>query len=126
MSARTKTLRFRRLISHGFFAPELPPCFISDSLARYRESLWSAIEEIPATPPGRLSGAKQFVSEPAWFYFPRYGRDDRKHGVINPISYLAISKVLSDNFVQLRSVARKSKISASPLVFDWGGESCCI
>ena len=121
MTAKTKTQRFKRLISHGFFAPELPPCFVSEDLGRYRESLWTAIEGIPSPPQGRFSGAKQFISEPAWFYFPRYGRDDRKHGVINPVSYLAISKILSDQFVQLRSVSRVSKISASPLVFDWAG-----
>lgn len=121
MTARSKTLRYKRLISHGFFAPELPPCFISDDLARYRESLWNAVENIPRLNNARYPGAKQFISEPAWFYFPRYGRDDRKHGVINPISYLAISKVLADNFVQLRSGSRRSRYSASPLVFDWVG-----
>lgn len=121
MTAKTKTLRFKRLISHGFFAPELPPCFISDDLARYRESLWNAVESVPRLNNARYPGAKQFISEPAWFYFPRYGRDDRKHAVINPISYLAISKVLADNFVQLRSASRKSRFSASPLVFDWVG-----
>lgn len=121
MSAKSKTLRFKRLISHGFFAPELPPCFISDDLARYRESLWSAIESVPRLNNARHPGAKQFISEPAWFYFPRYGRDDRKHGVINPISYLAISKVLADHFVNLRSSSRRSRFSASPLVFDWVG-----
>ena len=121
MTAKTKTQRFKRLISHGFFAPELPPCFVSDDLARYRESLWTAIEAIPAQRPNWPSGAKQYISEPAWFYFPRYGKDDRKHGVINPISYLAISKVLSDHFIQLRSASRRSKISTSPLVFDWVG-----
>lgn len=121
MTARSKTLRYKRLISHGFFAPELPPCFISDDLARYRESLWNAVENIPRLNNARYPGAKQFISEPAWFYFPRYGRDDRKHGVINPISYLAISKALADNFVQLRSGSRRSRYSASPLVFDWVG-----
>ncbi len=121
MTSRTKTLRFKRLISHGFFAPELPPCFISDDLARYRESLWNAVESVPRLNNARHPGAKQFISEPAWFYFPRYGRDDRKHAVINPISYLAISKVLADNFVQLRSVSRSSRFSTSPLVFDWVG-----
>ncbi|WP_095596222.1 RNA-directed DNA polymerase [Actibacterium pelagium] len=121
MTAKTKTLRFKRLISHGFFAPELPPCFISDDLARYRESLWKAVESVPRLNNARYPGAKQFISEPAWFYFPRYGRDDRKHAVINPISYLAISKVLADNFVQLRSASRSSRFSTSPLVFDWVG-----
>ena len=121
MTAKTKTLRFKRLISHGFFAPELPPCFISDDLARYRESLWNAVENVPRLNGARYPGVKQFISEPAWFYFPRYGRDDRKHAVINPISYLAISKVLADNFVQLRSASRGSRFSTSPLVFDWLG-----
>lgn len=107
MTAKTKTKRFRRLISHGFFAPELPPCFVSEDLAIYRESLWRSIEEIPASSSRQQPGARQYISEPAWFYFPRYGRDDRKHGVINPISYLAISKVLSENFIDLRSVARQ-------------------
>jgi hypothetical protein len=38
MTAKTKTQRLKRLISHGFFAPELPPCFVSDDLARYRKA----------------------------------------------------------------------------------------
>lgn len=121
MSAKTKTQRFRRLISHGFFAPELPPCFISNDLARSRESLWNTIEALPAQKPNRPAGAKQFISEPTWFYFPRYGRDDRRHGVINPISYLGIAKVISDNFVDLRTAAKRSGLSTSPLVFDWIG-----
>lgn len=122
MSAKTKTQRFKRLISHGFFAPELPPCFISHDLARYRQSLWSTIEAIPAQQARRPAGAKQFISEPAWFYFPRFGRDDRRHGVINPISFLSIAKVISDNFVNLRTAAKRSNLSASPLIFDWVGD----
>ena len=121
MSARTKTQRFRRLISHGFFAPELPPCFVSHDLARYRENIWRAVEAIPPQQNNRPSGTKQFISEPSWFYFPRFGRDDRKHGVINPISYLAIAHTASTNFVQLRKIAKRSKLSASPLLFDWTG-----
>lgn len=104
-----------------FLPPNSPPCFISDDLARYRESLWKTVERVPKLNNARYSGAKQFISEPAWFYFPRYGRDDRKHAVINPISYLAISKVIADNFVQLRAASRNSRFSTSPLVFDWAG-----
>lgn len=37
----------------------------------------------------------------------------------NPISYLLLSKVIADNYVQLRRVSKKSGISASPPVFDW-------
>lgn len=121
MTAKTKTQRFRRLISHGFFAPELPPCFVAHDLAKYRESIWRKVEAVPAPPHTNKRGARQFISEPCWFYFPRFGRDDRKHGVINPISYLAIAKTISDNFVPLRKITRTSPISSSPLVFDWGG-----
>ena len=121
MTAKTKTQRFKRLISHGFFAPELPPCFVSSDLAQYRESLWTEISNITTNQNSSNLLIKKFTSEPAWFYFPRYGKEDRKHAVINPISYLAISKTISDNFVQMRSVSKRSKISASPLLFDWNG-----
>lgn len=119
MTAKSKSERFRRLISHGFFAPELPPCFVSEDLAKYRYSILFAIEALP--PVKKKPAYQAFLSQPSWFYFPRYGRDDRKHGVINPISYLLIAKVAADNFVRLRAIAKKSGLSASPPVFDWSG-----
>lgn len=119
MTAKTKSERLRRLISHGFFAPELPPCFVSEDLAKYRTSILAAIEAIPQIK--KAPAYQKFISEPSWFYFPRHGRDDRKHGVINPISYILIARVLSENYVNLRSIAKKSTISSSPPVFDWSG-----
>ncbi|MCT2539974.1 RNA-directed DNA polymerase [Sedimentimonas flavescens] len=119
MTAKTKSDRFRRLISHGFFAPELPPCFVSDDLARYRKAIFDRISALPQN--RGKPNYYTYISEPIWFYFPRFGRDDRRHGVPNPISYLLLSKVVADNYVQLRRVAKKSKISASPPVFDWSG-----
>ena len=116
MTAKTKSERFKRLISHGYFAPELPPCFVSEDLARYRKAIWRDIEAIAG------ESIDQLVTHTSWFNFPRFGRNDRRHGVINPISYLAIAKIVADNFVQLRSTARRrSGMSASPLVFDWSG-----
>ena len=91
MTAKTKTQRFKRLISHGFFAPELPPCFVSDDLAKYRETIWKSIENVPKQQKNaQFSGAKQFLSQPSSFYFPRFGKDDRKHGVLNPVSFLGV------------------------------------
>ena len=116
MTAKTKSQRFKRLISHGYFAPELPPCFVSEDLARYRKTIWRDIEAVAG------ESIDQLVTKTSWFNFPRFGRNDRRHGVINPISYLAIAKIVADNFVQLRSTARRrSGMSASPLVFDWSG-----
>lgn len=122
MSAKSKSDRFRRLISHGFFAPELPPCFISEDLAKFRQSIWKTIFAIPPKQRGQLPGYQTFISETSSFYFPRFGRDDRKHGVINPVSYLAIAHTISENFVSLRRITKKSGISSSPLIFDWSGQ----
>jgi len=119
MTAKTKSDRFRRLLSHGFFAPELPPCFVSDDLARYRKMILDRISALP--PVHQKPNFYTYISEPSWFYFPRFGSDDRRHGVPNPVSYLLLSRVVADNYVQLRRVARKSGISASPPVFDWSG-----
>uniref|UniRef100_A0A973WJX4 RNA-directed DNA polymerase n=2 Tax=Bradyrhizobium quebecense TaxID=2748629 RepID=A0A973WJX4_9BRAD len=120
MSAKTKSERLRRLASHGYFAPELPPCFVSEDLARYRTSILAAIDALPLTRRGDPAHYA-FVSEPAWFYFPRFGKEDRRHGVPNPVAHLLLSRVLADNYVDLRRRARASKITLSPPVFDWSG-----
>lgn len=120
MSAKTKSERLRRLVSHGYFAPELPPCFIADDLARYRRYILSRIDGLPKTKRGDPAYCA-YYSEPAWFYFPRFGRDDRRHGVPNPIAHLVLSRAISEHYVALRRVARRSALSLSPPVFDWTG-----
>lgn len=119
VTSKTKSDRLRRLLSHGFFAPELPPCFVSVDFARYRRAIFKRIAALPQI--NQKPSHYSYVSEPAWFYFPRFGRHDRRHGVPNPISYLVLAKVVADNYVQLRQKAKKSGISASPPVFDWSG-----
>jgi hypothetical protein len=47
MTAKTKSERLRRLVSHGYFAPELPPCFVSESLAKHRASILTGIDGLP-------------------------------------------------------------------------------
>jgi hypothetical protein len=127
ITSKTASKRFERLLSHGYFAPELPPCFVSDRLAKMRKVIWTKIEGIKALDKkGNVIPNKKayeiYVSRTAWFNFPRFGRSDRRHGVPNPIAYMAIAKVLADEFVKLRSRTRKlSSISISPLVFDWTG-----
>ena len=119
MTAKTKSERLRRLVSHGYFAPELPPCFVSESLAKHRASILTGIDALPD-----IKGKPafhRFTSEPSWFYFPRFGKDDRKHGVPNPISYLLLARAIADNYVRIRKVAKASKISLSPPIFDWSG-----
>lgn len=119
MTAKTKSERFRRLVSHGYFAPELPPCFVSEDLARHRQFVIRGIDSLP--PIRGKPAFHRFTTEPSWFYFPRFGKEDRRHGVPNPISYLLLAKVIADNYVDIRKRAKKSGISASPPVFDWSG-----
>lgn len=116
VTAKNASARFKRLLSHGFFAPELPPCFVSERLARYRTTIWRDIEA------HGVEALDKLVTQTSWFNFPRFGRNDRRHGVINPIAYIAIAKIVADNFVKLRAIARRrSGMSASPLMFDWSG-----
>lgn len=119
MVAKTKSERLRRLLSHGYFAPELPPCFVSTDLARYRKWIFDQIAAIPQN--GQNPAYYRYITEPSWFYFPRFGKDDRRHGVPNPLSYLLLSKTVADNYVDLRRASRKSRLTASPPVFDWSG-----
>lgn len=119
MTSKTKSERFRRLLSHGYFAPELPPCFVSDDLAKYRRSILDKINALPFI--RNAPASQRFLSEPSWFYFPRYGKDDRRHGVPNPIAYLLLTNVVAENYVKLKKAAKKSGISASPPIFDWSG-----
>lgn len=124
MTAKTKSERLRRLLSHGYFAPELPPCFVSHDLAKYRKSVLDGIEGMPL-----INGKPAFhryISEPSWFYFPRFGKDDRRHGVPNPLAYLLLSRSIADNYVKIRSAAKNSRISSSPPIFDWNGPRALV
>lgn len=119
MTSKTKSDRFRRLLSHGYFAPELPPCFVSADLAKFRESIYKKIINLPKYKD--KPAFQSFISEPSWFYFPRFKKDDRRHGVPNPISQLLLSKIISENYINLRTISKKSGISSSPPIFDWNG-----
>jgi hypothetical protein len=124
VTAKTKSERLRRLLSHGYFAPELPPCFVSYDLAKYRKSILDGIE---AMPPVRGKPAfHHYVSEPSWFYFPRFGKNDRRHGVPNPLAYLLLSRTVADNYVKMRTAAKVSRVSSSPPIFDWNGPRALV
>ena len=137
MRTKTKSERLKRLVSHGYFAPELPPCFVSRDLAKNRRSILAGIDALPLTT-RKAPNHHAFISEPAWFYFPQFGKEDRRHGVPNPIAHLLLSsthvgcnalwhctntteRVLADNYVDLRRKAQASKLSLSPPIFDWSG-----
>lgn len=61
MTAKTKSERLRRLISHGYFAPELPPCFVSEGFAKYRTSILKGIDRLPDIKGKPVGGVAIFV-----------------------------------------------------------------
>jgi hypothetical protein len=124
MTAKTKSERLRRLLSHGYFAPELPPCFISQDLAKYRKFVLDGIEAMQ--PIKGKPAFYRYISEPSWFYFPRFGKDDRRHGVPNPLAYLLLARIVADNYIKMRTAAKNSQISSSPPIFDWNGPRALV
>jgi hypothetical protein len=119
MTAKNPRARHRRFLSAGFFPPEVPPCFYSETLAKFRNSISGHFSKI-ATHNGKPD-YYYYLSRKTSFYFPRFKSADRHHSIINPIAYFFLSKVLSDNYVKLSAPAKKSHISASPSIFDRAG-----
>lgn len=123
-SAKTTADRHKKFLEFGFFAPELPPCFNSGDVAKYRNFLLKAYYLLPAKNGAPTHFSK--ITRPTYFNFPRFGNADRRHGIVNPVSYFALSEVLAENYVQLRKFARKSRISISPNLFDWQGRRAIL
>jgi hypothetical protein len=124
MSAKTPKARHARLLSNGFFPPEMPSCFYSERFGANRDAVLNAFAQIPSKkgkPHFHL-----FKSERAIFNFPRFSREDRRHSYINPVSYFYLSKVLAEKYVAIRKLNRRSKISVAPAIFDWAGERALI
>lgn len=121
MTAKNPRARHRRFLSSGFFPPELPPCFYSEKIGKYRNSIATEFSKIPVSKNGDPD-FHLYRSQKTTFSFPRFRNSDRHHSFINPIAFFFLSRVLSDHYVQLKSICRKSKLSASPSVFDWSGE----
>jgi hypothetical protein len=125
MSAKTPKARHARLLSNGFFPPEMPSCFYSERFGANRDVVLKTFETIPSKKKG-TPHFHVFKGERAVFNFPRFGREDRRHAYINPVSYFYLSKVLAENYGALRKLNRRSKVSIAPTIFDWAGERALI
>jgi hypothetical protein len=124
-ASKTPKARHARLLSKGFFPPEMPSCFYSERFGANRDAVLKAFDQIPSRKKGQPH-FHLFKSERAVFNFPRFGREDRRHSYINPVSYFYLSKVLAEKYVAIRKLNRRSKISVAPAIFDWAGERALI
>jgi hypothetical protein len=123
-TSKTAKERHERLLSKGFFAPEMPSCFYSDTFGLQRGAILREFNKIPNLKP--KPAFHSFKAELAGFNFPRFGREDRRHSYINPVSYFYLSKVLAEKYIAIRKLNRRSKISTAPTIFDWHGERALI
>jgi hypothetical protein len=125
MARKTRKIRHERFLGAGFFPSELPSCFYSETFASHRDSLWQSF-----TPPPTRKDEKPdyyfYKSNKASINFPRFQREDRRHSYMNPISFFFLSKVLADNYVNLRKLNRQSRLSVAPSIFDWVGSRTLI
>jgi hypothetical protein len=104
--------RFRNLLAKGFFPHELPPPFVSDSLARKRQ-------DVAAFLPSNL---QPYSAQYESYSLPRFNANRRRLAVVNPIPYFALSRVIALNWPQIKSHLKKSKLSFFKPVFDLSGE----
>jgi hypothetical protein len=98
----SKDERLRRFLQAGFFPRELPPPFVSSDFAKFRRRL---LKTWPTKP------LKDFASEPEFFSVPRFGRARRRLSIVNPINHFKVSKLMADEWVEIRKALRKSTIS---------------
>lgn len=120
MTSKTPSARHRRFLAAGFFPPEVPPCFYSEQLALHKTALCKKFDKLPPTKKKEPHYCG-YVSQKSTFGFPRYKKADRRHSIVNPISFLFLSWVLADNYLAIKKLQKKSKITASPSIFDWSG-----
>lgn len=123
-TSKTPKARHARLLSKGFFPPEMPSCFYSEGFGAHRDAVLNAFSQIPSK--GGAPHFHSFKGERATFNFPRFGREERRHSYINPIPYFYLSKVLAEKYVAIRKLNRRSKMSIAPTIFDWAGERALI
>ena len=123
MGGKSKQDRHKRFLLAGFFAPELPPPFDTRDWASRRGALERAFTAAQAFPGGIK--ADQYASIPERLSIPRFGRNDRKIAIINPINYFFISQLLSEHWKDLKPLI-KSPYSISQPIFDWAGQTVFV
>lgn len=104
-----KSKRFKLLLEKGYFPAELPPPFVTETFAKFRNSIhqeWSALDQPPKT---------QFEV----YSYPRIGRKRRKLALVNPITQLFLTKKIADNWVEITKFLGSSKITLdSPMLYE--------
>ena len=97
-----KTQRFKLLLERGYFPAELPPPFVTSQFAKFRQTIetqWS--NQSPNYP----NTTQEIYS------IPLVSGLRRNLAVVNPISQLYLSKIISDNWTEIRRHLKKKSFS---------------
>jgi hypothetical protein len=95
--------RLALLLRWGYLPAELPPTFSSETFAEsaiYFANKWD-----------NKKIREQFNTAPESYSIPRYGDTRRKLSIVNPINQLEISRIISDNWIEIQTRLKRSTIS---------------
>lgn len=110
-----KSGRLKRLLEAGYLPEELPPPFVSGSFSTYRESLHKNWLTVPNQKYQHFKSSADVIS------IPKFGHERRKISVVNPVNQMRVSRIVSDNWIDIRDFINKSAISEFRAVFDQKG-----
>jgi hypothetical protein len=111
----TKDQRLKLLLEKGYFPRELPPPFHTVEFAKFRRYLQNTWNS---------ANLEKYSSIPENYSIPRHHRSRRKLCIVNPVSQFKVSKLIADNWNDVRKFLSKSKISEFKPVFDISGDRC--
>ena len=113
--------RTKRLLSHGYFPSQLPPCFKTRDLADNYSALYNEWFSLQPTPKQGLKIPKAPSSKAELFSVARAGHQRRVTSLPNPIAQTYLSKHVAQHWGDLLKHYRQSRLSASHPRFQRSG-----
>lgn len=98
--------RYRLLLSDGFFAAQVPPCFTSERLARNATALGRVWDTIHANRCKREAALEVYS-------VARVGHGRRQIAVANPVAQLYLCRAIAKEWRTLQRLIKRSRLSLS-------------
>lgn len=105
------------LLEFGYFPSQLPPAFVTVGLANSYKEIYSKIKKHINSELNKLPSTK-----PVSFSIARSSFSRRQLSISNPIIQVMLSKEISDNWKEISTHFKKSKLSVSKATFSFGSD----
>ncbi|HYG36675.1 MAG TPA: RNA-directed DNA polymerase, partial [Clostridia bacterium] len=102
----SKSERLKSLLGSGYFPEELPPPFTTVDFAKFRTSIGNVWSVLPNSYPKSI---------PERYSVPRPNGSRRELAIVNPIAEYHVSKLIADNWVEIRKHLRSGSYSIEPV-----------